>query len=107
MTPLSGNLSDCVSVTIPPGDHLISAPLHFNNTSLQLIGSPAAVARCSYIPAVDMDGVLDADYSYVNYTLYFNQSEYFMVDGLEMFDCPFPVRLDGVQTVIIQDSIFG
>ena len=94
---ISGALSNCVSVVVPPGRHFITGPLHMGNSSVQLTAvlNNTATIYCNYV----------AD-SNINYMLYFDHSELFSMNNLILKGCPFPLRLDSVRMVRIRNSVF-
>lgn len=107
----SENPSTCVSVLIPPGQHVIDSPVHLGSTSVQLMGlqdspdSPPAI-HCAYRVDVDLDRLFDLSYIYIDYTLYFNHSKFVSISNVDMFGCQFSLRLDTVGTVRIANSSF-
>lgn len=103
----SANFSDCVTVNIPSGQHVIGTPVYFGNISVQIIGTAQNVMlTCDYTIEVNLDRLFDPTYFYVNSTMYFDRSEYFMMQEVSMFGCGFPLRLDRVGRVVIQHSSF-
>lgn len=98
----------CVTVNIPPGQHLITVPVHFGSTSVQLISASSSppTLQCNYTFDVDQTRIFDPEYVYVDYTMYFNRSEHFLMENLELLGCPYPLRLDTVNTVAIKNSNF-
>ena len=104
------NFSDCVSVIVPTGRHIVTNPVFVGNLSVQIIGNNDTnnrpIVACNYHVPVDLDRLFDFTYTYVNSTLYFQYSDYFLMDGLEVMGCQFPLRLDTVGRVVIQHCIF-
>lgn len=100
--PPKEGMSDCASLEIPIGKHFISTPVYFGNTSVHLRGSN----QTAILPTIQCDYTPDDGNSYLDYTVYFNQSDYFMMENLEMNRCAFPLRLDTVRTVVIKNTIF-
>ena len=104
------NTSSCISVAVPPGDHFISAPVHFNSTSVYIYGtgesSDNATIFCNYTVDVDQSRIFDPDYSYTDYTFYFNRSEMVSFENVQFVGCPYPLRLDTVATVRVHNSLF-
>ena len=115
---------DCVSILIPAGDtHYITAPLFLGDISVHFIGIsesedvcssagingtmlPLPSISCNYTVDVDLDRVLDLEYSYIDYLLYFNQSAAVSFQNIEMTGCPYPVRVNTVDRVSIHNSLF-
>ena len=101
---------DSVCIEVPPGDHTLSAPIHFSNASVSLFGTgeePDDVTIvCNYSVDVNESRIYDMDYDYTDYTFYFNRSEVVSFEGVQFVDCPYPLRLDTVATVRVCNSIF-
>lgn len=104
------NFSDCVSLIIPTGRNIITTPVFVGNLSVQIIRSKDTLERpvitCNYHVFVDLDRLFDFSYTYINSTLYLQYSDYFLMDGVEVMGCQFPLRLDTVDTVVIQHCSF-
>lgn len=105
-----GDTANCVTINIPPGLHFITAPVHLGSTNVQLVGlgqgSAMTTVQCDYTIDVDETRIFDPEYSYVDYTVYFNRSEYFMMSNMDFMDCPYPFRLDTLRTVVIKNTSF-
>ena len=101
---------NCVTISISPGLHLITAPVHLGSANVQLVGlgqgSDMTTVQCNYTVDVDETRIFDPEYSYVDYTVYLNRSEFFEMDSLVVVGCAYPFRLDTVQIVSVRTSIF-
>ena len=97
------NISDCTSIIVPAGDHLVTAPVHFGAASVYMFGSGESsedvTISCNY--TVDVD-----EYTYIDYTVYFNRSEVVSFEMVQFVGCPFPLRLDTVAAVTVSNSTF-
>jgi hypothetical protein len=104
------NISDCISIAIPEGDHLVTAPVHFGAASVYMFGSGESsedvTISCDYTVDVDESRIFDLDYTYTDYTFYFNRSEVVSLEMVQFVGCPFPLRLDTVAAVGIRNSTF-
>ena len=104
------NVSDCVSIAVPAGDHLVTAPVHFGAASVHMFGSGErsedVTISCNYTVDVDESRIFDLDYNYTDYTFYFNRSEVVSFEMVQFVGCPFPLRLDTVAAVRIHNSTF-
>ena len=114
---------DCVSLFLPAGEpHYITAPLFLGNLSVYFTGisqseslgnrtSESILQRpsviCDYTVDVDLERIFEPDYEYIDYVLYFNRSKAVVFDNLEIINCPYPVRLNTVDKIIIRNSTFG
>ena len=100
----------CVHVVVPAGHHVITAPVNFGNASVEIRGPVEAVRPptiyCNYTVNVDNERIFDLNYSYVDFTLNFVGSQYVSFRGVEFAGCPYPLRLEGVRTVAVYNSIF-
>ena len=100
MKNLERSTSDCVSIAVPSGDHLVTAPVHFGAASMHIFGSGESsedvTISCNYTVDVDESRIFDLNYSYTDYTFYFNRSEVVSFEMVQFVDCPFPLRLDTV-----------
>ena len=101
---------NCVSIEVPPGDHLITAPVHFGAANVSIFGTGKqpdnATIFCNYTVDVDETRIFDPGYSYTDYTFYFNRSEVVSFEGVQFVGCPYPLRLDTVANVQVCNSIF-
>ena len=101
--------SDCVSIVVPAGDHLVTAPVHFGAASVHMFGSGErsedVTISCNYTVDVDESRIFDLDYNYTDYTFYFNRSEVVSFEMVQFVGCPYPLRLDTVAAVMISNSI--
>ena len=101
------NSSNCVQIKVPPGDHFISAPLYFGATSLYLFGlgeGPDDVTIfCTYTVDVNESRMFDSNY---DYTFYFDRSQQVSIENVQFVGCPFPLRMDTVATVGVDQSMF-
>ncbi len=113
----SGNSSGrCVTISVPPGEHYLTEPVEFGDTSIHLRGHgevPGSgddpclpVIHCNYTIAVDIERLFDLSYSYVNYTMNFHRSMFFIMEGLEVRSCAYPFRMEAIEHVRITNSIF-
>ena len=104
------NTSDCVSIAVPAGDHLVRAPVHFGAASVHMFGSGESsedvTISCNYTVDVDESRIFERNYSYTDYTFYFNRSEVVSFEMVQFVGCPFPLRLDTVAAVRIHNSTF-
>ena len=100
----------CISIEVPPGDHLITTPIHFNATSVYIYGTGEKASNvtisCNYTVDVNESRIFDLDYDYTDYTFYFNRSEVVSFENVQFVGCPYPLRLDTVGTVRVCNSIF-
>ena len=110
LTAEQQSISDCTSIIVPPGDHLVTAPVHFGAASVYMFGSGESsedvTISCNYTVDVDESRIFDLNYSYTDYTFYFNRSEVVSFEMVQFVGCPFPLRLDTVAAVRIHNSIF-
>ena len=110
MKNLERSTSDCVSIALPPGDHLVTAPVHFGEASVHMFGSGESsedvTISCNYTVDVDESRIFERNYSYTDYTFYFNRSEVVSFEMVQFVGCPFPLRLDTVAAVRIHNSTF-
>ena len=91
----SEDTESCVTVNIPSGTHFLTAPVDFENRSVQFVGlSENTVVSCNYTSDT------------VNYTWSFSWSRSITVDGLAFEGCPFPFRFDTVVNVTVNNCIF-
>ena len=101
---------NCVSIVVPPGDHLVTGPVHFGAASVYVFGSGErsedVSISCNYTVDVDESRIFDLDYNYTDYTFYFNRSEVVSLEMVQFFGCPYPLRLDTVAAVRIHNSTF-
>ena len=104
------NTSDCVSIAVPAGNHLATAPVHFGAASVYMFGSGESsedvTISCNYTVDVDESRIFDLDYNYTDYTFYFNRSEVVSFEMVQFLGCPFPLRLDTVAAVRIHNTTF-
>ena len=106
LTAQQQSISDCISIIVPAGDHLVTAPVHFGAASVHMFGSGESSISCNYTVDVDESRIFDLDYSYTDYTFYFNRSEVVSFEMVQFVGCPFPLRLDTVAAVTVSNSIF-
>ena len=110
MKNLERSTSDCVSIAVPAGDHLVTAPVHFGAASVYMFGSGESsedvTISCNYTVDVDESRIFDLNYTYTDYTFYFNRSEVVSFEMVQFVGCPFPLRLDTVAAVRIHNSTF-
>ena len=108
--PEQQNSPSCISIEVPPGDHLITTPIHFNATSVYIYGigerANNVTIFCNYTVDVNESRIYDMDYDYTDYTFYFNRSEVVSFECVQFVGCPYPLRLDTVATVRVHNSIF-
>ena len=108
--PEQQSTPSCISIEVPPGDHLITTPIHFNATNVYIYGTGEeannVTISCNYTVDVNESRILDMDYNYTDYTFYFNRSEVVSFENVEFVACPYPLRLDTVGTVRVHNSIF-
>ena len=101
---------NCVSVFLPPGDHFITAPVHFGAANVSIYGtgtqSSDVSVFCEYTVDVDESRIFDRSYNYTDYTFYFDRSEVVSLERLQFIGCPYPLRLDTVATVDVYKSAF-
>ena len=104
------NTSNCVSIAVPPSDHLVTAPVYFGGTNLYIFGtgemSDDVAISCNYTMDVNESRIFDLDYNYTDYTFYFNRSEVVSFEMVQFIGCPYPLRLDTIETVRILNSTF-
>jgi hypothetical protein len=104
------NISDCVSIAVPAGDHLVTAPIHFGAASVYILGSGEnskdVTISCNYTVDVDESRIFERNYTYTDYTFYFNRSEAVSFEMVQFVGCPFPLRLDTVAAVTVSNSTF-
>ena len=104
------NTSNCVSIAVPAGDHLVTGPVHFGAASVYMFGSGErsedVSISCNYTVDVDESRIFDLDYNYTDYTFYFNRSEVVSFEMVQFVGCPYPLRLDTVAAVRIHNSTF-
>ena len=66
------NTSNCISIAVPPGDHLVAAPVHFGAASVYVFGtgerSDDATIFCNYTVDVIESRIFDLDYNCLLYT---------------------------------------
>ena len=108
---VNGSIStDCVSLSVPAGDHFVTEPVHFGDMNVHFLGqsdsSNGATIFCNYTLEVDESRVLDLNYSYTDYTFYFNNSQAVSFEQLQFVGCPYPIRVDTVADVKIHNSTF-
>ena len=105
-----GDTVNCVTISVPPGLHLITAPVHLGSANVQLVGlgqgSDMTTVQCNYTVDVDETRIFDPEYSYVDYTVYLNRSEFFTMSNMDFMDCPYPFRFDTLRSVVIRNSSF-
>ena len=110
LTAEQQNTSDCVSIAVPAGDHLVTAPVHFGAASVHMFGSGESsedvTISCNYTVDVDESRIFDLDYNYTDYTFYFNRSEVVLFEMVQFVGCPFPLRLDTVAAITVCNSTF-
>ncbi len=120
----SSSPEDCVLLLIPEGEaHYITAPMfldginvHFlgvsetedlsNRSGLNGSGLQLPSVVCDYSIQVDLDKIFDLSYIYTDYVLYFNYSTSISFENIEMMNCPYPIRLDTVEQIIVHNSLF-
>ena len=104
------NISDCISIAVPAGDHLVTAPVHFGAASVYMFGSGESsedvTISCNYTVNVNESRIFDPEYNYTDYTFYFNRSEVVSFEMVQFVGCPYPLRLDTVAAVRISNSSF-
>ena len=104
------NTSNCISIALPPGDHFVTAPVHFGAASVYIFGtgerSDDAAIFCNYTVDVIESRIFDLDYNYTDYTFYFNRSEMVTLEMVQFVGCPYPLRLDTVAAVRVHNSTF-
>ena len=107
------NTSSCVSIAVPVGVHFITEPVHFNDANLFLFADvgggeteDVATIHCNYTEDVDESRIFDLDYSYIDYTFYFNRSEAMSFQKLKFIGCPYPIRLDTIAAIEVYNSTF-
>ena len=104
------NTSNCVSIAVPAGDHLVTAPVHFGAASVYVFGSGErsedVTISCNYTVDVDESRIFDLDYNYTDYTFYFNRSEVVSFEMVQFVGCPYPLRIDTVAAIRISNSTF-
>ena len=102
--------SNCVSIVVPPGDHLVTAPVYFGETNAYIFGtgemSDDVTISCNYTVDVNESRIFDLDYNYTDYTFYFNRSEVVSFEMVQFIGCPYPLRLDTVTAVSVSNSTF-
>lgn len=97
-------LEKCVTVSISPGYHLITAPVDMGNNSVVFVGGDAPpIVRCN-TSEVDYERLFDPDYQ--DYSLRFVGSQQVSFVGVKFVSCPLPLRLERVRTVTIHNSTF-
>ena len=110
LTAQQQSMSDCTSIIVPAGDHLVTAPVHFGAASVHMFGSGESsedvTISCNYTVDVDESRIFDLNYTYTDYTFYFNRSEVVSFEMVEFVGCPFPLRLDTVAAVRIHSTTF-
>ncbi len=102
-----------VSVLIPAGEYVLESPVHVGSTSVELVGVQSSAAslpltniRCTYHIKVDQNQLFNLSYVYTDYSLYFNNSKSVFISNIAMRGCQFPIRLDTIGTVEINNSSF-
>ena len=108
--PENSEQQNCTSLAVPPGVHLISSPAQFFSSNLNMFGtgesSDDVTIFCNYTVDVDESRIFDLNYSYTDYTFYFNRSEMVSFEGVQFVSCPYPLRLDTIATVRVANSTF-
>ena len=101
---------NCISIAVPAGDHLVTAPVHFGAASVYMFGSGErsedVTISCNYTVDVDESRIFDLDYNYTDYTFYFNRSEVVSFEKVQFVGCSYPLRLDTVAAVTVSNSTF-
>ena len=101
---------DCICIAVPPGDHSISAPVHFNDASVSVFGTGGqpddVTILCNYTVDVNESRIFDLDYDYTDYTFYFNRSDIVLFENVQFVGCPYPLRIDTVATVKVCGCTF-
>lgn len=101
---------NCVAIAVPPGDHLLKAPIYFNVSRVHIYGSGEKSQNssifCNYSVNVNLTRIFDPDYVYTDYTFYFNNSEMVSFENVQLVGCPYPLRLDSIVIVRVHNSIF-
>ena len=104
------NTTNCVSIAVPAGDHLVTGPVDFGAASVYMFGSGErsedVSISCNYTVDVDESRIFDLDYNYTDYTFYFNRSEVVSFEMVQFVGCPYPLRLDTIAAVRIHNSTF-
>ena len=102
--------SNCISIAVPPGDHLVTEPVYFGAANVSIFGtgqrSDDVTIFCNYTVDVNESWIFDLDYNYTDYTFYFNRSEVVSFEMVQFIGCPYPLRLDTVAAVTMSNSTF-
>ena len=104
------SFTECVSVSLPTGDHFITAPVHFGAANVSIFGTGTQTSDvsifCNYTVDVDESRTFDRSYNYTDYTFYFNRSEEVSLGRLQFVGCPYALKMDTVATVDVHNSTF-
>ena len=73
------NTSNCVSIAVPAGDHLVTGPVHFGAASVYVFGSGErsedVSISCNYTVDVDESRIFDLDYTTTTLTIPFTSTD--------------------------------
>ncbi len=92
------NLTICIQNS---STQLISSKVLFQNVSLRVVSKEYVLLDCVYDSNLVEDVANGTDY-----TWYFNDSFMMLLVNVHFGNCPYPIRIAGVQNVRIQDSSF-
>ena len=79
----------------------ITNKTNFGNTDLLVVGTRPVSVECAYHSNITQDVAGSADF-----TWYFNQSDTVTLVNVHLRKCPYPIRIAGVRTVLIQKCSF-
>ena len=79
----------------------ISNKTYFGNTDLLVVATRPVFVECSYHSNITQDVAGSADF-----TWYFNQSDTVTLINVHLRKCPYPIRIAGARTVLIQTCSF-
>ena len=101
---------NCVSISVPPGDHYVTQSVYFAATNLHFVGGGKSLDDttifCNYTAGVNESRIFDLSYNYTDYTFYFDRSQAVSFDKVQFVGCPYPIRVDTVADVKIHNSTF-
>ena len=95
---LSASSADdnCTLILLPPGTHYIDAP-RLLTTGVHLRGTADDVTvSCSYRDSSEIEG----------YSWYFSHPRVVVFEDLNFENCPYPFRINGARTVVVDNCSF-
>lgn len=89
--------TDCIELSIPRGQYLITGQLFFKAHALHIVGEGAGLTSlvCDYQANSPLD-----------YTWYFNWTQSIVLERISVLNCPLPLRLDTVSNLEISNCSF-